>query len=36
MRETHSEDAFRRDMAWWEDSMNHWLRSGETLRAPSC
>jgi hypothetical protein len=36
VRETHSEDAFRRDMAWWQDSMNHWLRSGEILRAPSC
>lgn len=32
VRETHSEDAFRRDMAWWEASMNHWLRSGEILR----
>ncbi len=32
--ENHSEDAFRSDMAWWEDSMNHWLRRGETLRAP--
>lgn len=32
---THSEGAFRRDMAWWEASMNHWLRHGETLRAPS-
>lgn len=36
VRETHSEDAFRRDMVWWEDSMNHWLRCGATLRAPSC
>jgi hypothetical protein len=35
VRETHSEEAFRRDMAWWEDSMNHWLRSGEILRAAS-
>ncbi len=33
VKDTHSEDAFRTDMAWWEDSMNHWLRSGETLRA---
>jgi hypothetical protein len=24
---------FRHDMAWWEDSMNHWLRSGRILRA---
>jgi len=31
--EHHSEDAFRRDLAWWEDSMNHWLRTGELLRA---
>lgn len=28
----HSEDAFRRDMAWWEASLNHWLRTGEILR----
>jgi len=35
LQENHSEEAFRRDMAWWEDSMNHWLRSGETLPAPS-
>jgi Polyketide cyclase / dehydrase and lipid transport len=33
LRENHSEEAFRRDMAWWEDSMNHWLRCGETLAA---
>ena len=33
VKDTHSEDAFRADMAWWENSMNHWLRSGETLRA---
>lgn len=33
LRENHAEDAFRRDMAWWEDSMNHWLRSGETPTA---
>jgi polyketide cyclase/dehydrase/lipid transport protein len=33
LRENHSEDAFRGDMAWWEDSMNHWLRCGETLAA---
>jgi hypothetical protein len=30
--EHHSEHAFRKDMAWWEASMNHWLRNGETLR----
>lgn len=30
---SYSEDAFRKDMAWWEDSMNHWLRSGGILRA---
>jgi|SRR5688572_52031 hypothetical protein len=33
LRENHSEETFRRDMAWWEDSMNHWLRGGETLPA---
>jgi Polyketide cyclase / dehydrase and lipid transport len=31
VEERHSEEAFRRDMAWWEASMNHWLRSGGTL-----
>ena len=36
VNEIHSEEAFRNDMAWWEDSMNHWLRSGEILRAPAC
>lgn len=36
VKENHSEDAFRNDMAWWEDSMNHWLRSGEILRPPTC
>ncbi len=30
---TYAPDAFERDMAFWEDSMNHWLRSGEMLRA---
>jgi hypothetical protein len=29
----HSEEAFRQDMIWWQDSMNHWLCSGEVLRA---
>jgi hypothetical protein len=29
----NSEAAFRRNMTWWEDSMNHWLRTGEQLRA---
>lgn len=29
----HGEEAFRRDMIWWEDSMSYWLRSGEILRA---
>jgi hypothetical protein len=33
VRENHSEEAFRDDMAWWEQSMNHWLRSGRILRA---
>ncbi len=32
VRENHSEDAFRRSMVWWQDSMNHWLRTGEILR----
>jgi len=32
VRDSHSEAAFLRDMKWWEDSMNHWLRTGETLR----
>ena len=32
LEEHGSEDAFRDDMAWWERSMNHWLRTGETLR----
>ncbi len=32
VRENHSEEAFRRDMAWWQDSMNHWLRTGEILQ----
>lgn len=31
-REAHSEAAFRRSMAWWEASMNHWLKTGELLR----
>jgi hypothetical protein len=31
--ETHSEENFERDMLWWQDSMNHWLRTGETLRS---
>lgn len=35
VRETYSADAFRRDMAWWESSMNHWLRTGEILRSPA-
>ena len=33
VKESHSEEAFRDDMAWWEDSMNHWLRNGLVLRA---
>jgi hypothetical protein len=33
VEENHSEQAFRQDMAFWEDSMNHWLRSGRILRA---
>lgn len=35
IRKNHSQDAFRHDMVFWEDSMNHWLRTGETLRASS-
>lgn len=26
------ERSFARDMAWWEQSMNHWLRTGQALR----
>lgn len=26
------EPSFARDMAWWEQSMNHWLRTGQVLR----
>jgi hypothetical protein len=33
--EEHSEEAFERAMAWWERSMNHWLRHGEILRPTS-
>lgn len=33
VRDQHSEAAFRRSLEWWERSMNHWLRTGETLRA---
>ena len=36
VEENHSEAAFRSDMVWWQDSMNHWLRNGEILRAPAC
>jgi hypothetical protein len=36
VKDNCSEEAFRKDMAWWQDSMNHWLRSGEILRAPAC
>jgi hypothetical protein len=32
LAEHHSEDAFRASMAWWEQSMNHWLRTGQCLR----
>jgi hypothetical protein len=32
-REAHSEEEFRRGMAWWEASMNHWFATGEMLRA---
>jgi len=30
---TYAPDVFRRDMAFWENSMNHWLRSGQLLQA---
>jgi ribosome modulation factor len=30
---TYAEDAFRKAMAFWEDSMNHWLSSGQLLQA---
>lgn len=33
--EHHSEAAFRRDMAFWEASMNHWFRTGEILARSS-
>lgn len=26
------EPSFARDMGWWEQSMNHWLRTGQVLR----
>lgn len=35
VEERHTEEAFRSDMIWWQDSMSHWLRSGEILRAPA-
>jgi hypothetical protein len=28
----HSEEEFQSSMLWWQDSMNHWLRTGEMLR----
>ena len=28
----HSEEEFRRAMAWWELSMNHYVKTGERLR----
>ena len=34
VRRTYAEEAFREDMVWWQDSMNHWLRTGKILRAP--
>lgn len=33
VRDHFGEADFRRDMIWWEESMNHWLRTGEVLRA---
>jgi hypothetical protein len=35
VQQAHSEAGFRKDLAWWEASMNHWLRSGARLRAAS-
>jgi hypothetical protein len=31
----YSEEAFRKSVTWWEDSMNHWLKTGNLLRAAS-
>jgi hypothetical protein len=28
----HSEEEFHRAMAWWEQSMNHYVKTGESLR----
>lgn len=28
----HSEEEFHRAMAWWEKSMNHYIKTGERLR----
>jgi hypothetical protein len=36
LKDNCSEEPFRSDMAWWQDSMNHWLRTGEILRAAAC
>lgn len=33
VREHHSEARFRAEMTWWQDAMNHWLRSGALLRS---
>lgn len=35
VKEAHTEEAFTHGMVWWEDSMNHWLRTGEVLREAS-
>ena len=32
VEEKHSEEEFREAMAWWERSMNHFLRTGTCLR----
>lgn len=36
VEQNHSEQAFRADMAFWEASMNHWLRTGGILSAATC
>lgn len=33
VEQNHSEQAFEADMAFWEASMNHWLRTGGMLSA---
>jgi Polyketide cyclase / dehydrase and lipid transport len=35
LESSFSAEAFARDLRWWEESMNHWLATGERLRAPA-